>query len=53
MPNKEGGYAPEHTPMSTAETENGFVVHCDVVIGNVEHDQLLTIVDAVEERISR
>ncbi|MFO1065547.1 MAG: IS1182 family transposase [Pirellulales bacterium] len=48
LPNKEGGYAPNYTPMSTAETENGFVVHCDVVIGNVEHDQLLTIVDAVE-----
>ncbi|MFO1066850.1 MAG: hypothetical protein U0892_23595 [Pirellulales bacterium] len=28
LPNKEGGYAPNYTPMSTAETENGFVVHC-------------------------
>ncbi len=31
----------------TTETDSGLIVHCDVVIGNVEHDQLLTIVATV------
>ncbi len=39
--NKEGGYAPNYTPMAVTETESGFIVAADVVIGNVEHDQLL------------
>ncbi len=33
--------------MVTTETDSGLIVHCDVVIGNVEHDQLLTIVATV------
>ena len=48
LPNKEGGYAPNYTPMATVETGAGLIVHADVVIGNVEHDQLPAIVDAVE-----
>ena len=48
LPNKEGGYAPNYTPMITTEIGSGFIVHCDVVIGNVEHDQLLTSVNTVE-----
>ena len=47
LPNKEGGYAPNYTPMVTTETLSGLIVHCDVLIGNVEHDQFTTIVDAV------
>lgn len=47
LPNKEGGYAANYTPMVTTETDSGLIVHCDVVIGNVEHDQLLTIVATV------
>ena len=49
LPNKEGGYAANYTPMATTETENGFIVHCDVVIGNVEHDQLGGVLDVVAE----
>ena len=48
LPNKEGGYAANYTPMATTETESGFVVQCEVVIGNVEHDQVVAILDAVE-----
>jgi hypothetical protein len=48
LPNKEGGYAANYTPMATAETENGFIVDADVVIGNVEHDQLVETVERVE-----
>lgn len=48
LPNKEGGYAPNYTPMITTEIGSGFIVHCDVVIGNVEHNQLLSIVNTVD-----
>jgi transposase len=48
LPNKEGGYAANYTPMATTETENGFIVYADVVIGNVEHDQMVSTLDHVE-----
>lgn len=46
LPNKEGGYAPNYTPMATTETQSGLIVQADVVIGNVEHDQLIDTIDA-------
>jgi len=48
LPNKEGGYAANYTPMATTETKNGFIVDSDVVIGNVEHDQMIPTVERVE-----
>jgi transposase len=48
LPNKEGGYAANYTPMATVETGGGLIVHCDVVIGNVEHNQLPAIIDTVQ-----
>jgi transposase len=48
LPNKEGGYAANYTPMATTETTSGLIVDCEVVIGNVEHDQFTTIVDTVQ-----
>ncbi len=48
LPNKEGGYAANYTPMVTTETASGFIIDCDVVIGNVEHDQFGTIIDCVQ-----
>lgn len=47
LPNKEGGYAPNYTPMATVDSEGGFIVSADVMIGNVEHHQFATIVDSV------
>ncbi len=47
LPNKEGGYAPNYTPMVTTDSEGGFIVDTEVMIGNVEHDQFATIVDSV------
>jgi hypothetical protein len=49
LPNKEGGYAANFTPMATTETGGGLIVHCDVLIGNVELDQFSTIVDCVAD----
>ena len=48
LPNKTGGYAANYTPMATTETESGLIIDCDVVIGNVEHDQFDSIVDTVQ-----
>ena len=48
LPNKEGGYAANYTPMATTETGMGLIVSSEVVIGNVEHDQLATIVETVQ-----
>lgn len=48
LPNKEGGYAPNYTPMAVTETENGFIVGADVLIGNVEHVVLAAMMDQIE-----
>jgi len=49
LPNKEGGYAPNYTPTVVTETTGGFIVDADVLIGNVEHLTLVTMVDAIAE----
>ena len=48
LPNKEGGYAANYTPMATTETGMGLIVCAEVVIGNVEHDQLASVVETVQ-----
>ena len=48
LPNKEGGYAANYTPMAVTETENGFIVGADVLIGNIEHTVLTTMIDTIE-----
>jgi transposase len=47
LPNKEGGYAPNYTPTVVTETTGGFIVDADVLIGNVEHLTLTTMVDTI------
>lgn len=49
LPNKEGDYAPNYTPMATTETQSGLIVDADVFIGNVEHQQPGSIIDTVNE----
>lgn len=48
LPNKEGGYAPNYTPMAVTETQNGFIVNEDVVVGNVEHTHAIPMVEDIE-----
>ena len=48
LPNKEGGYAPNYTPMAVTETQNGFIVDNDVLIGTVEHICMMDMIDAIE-----
>jgi transposase len=47
LPNKEGGYAPNYTPLAVNEMLNGFIVDSDVVIGNVEHFCMTTMVETI------
>ena len=49
LPSKEGGYAPNYTPMAVTETENGFIVGVDLLIGNVEHTVIMGMIESVEE----
>lgn len=49
LQNKEGGYAPNYTPMCVTETENAFIVGADVVAGNVEHTELFPMVEEIGE----
>jgi len=48
LPNKSGGYAPNYTPMAVTETENGFIVGMEVLIGNVEHTEAVSMIDSLE-----
>ena len=52
LPNKEGGYAPNYTPMCLNDMLNGFIVEADVVIGNVEHTCMTTMVDTVSSEFN-
>lgn len=45
LPNKEGGYAPNYTPMAATDAHRGFLVYADVIPSTWEH---LTTVDAVD-----
>jgi transposase len=47
LPNKEGGYAANYTPMVTTDSTGGFIISTDVMIGNVEHDQLTVSIDSI------
>jgi transposase len=49
MPNKEGGYAPNYTPVATTDGESGFVVDCDVLNAVNEGPAAIPSVDRIEE----
>ena len=49
MPNKEGGYAPNYTPVATTDGERGFIVDCDVLAEVNEGPAALPSVDRIEE----
>jgi len=49
MPNKEGGYAPNYTPIATTDGHRGFIVDCEVVAEVNETGQATASVDRIEE----
>jgi transposase len=49
MPNKEGGYAPNYTPIATTDGERGFIVDCDVLDEVNEGAAAVPSVDRIDE----
>jgi transposase len=49
MPNKEGGYAPNYTPIATTDGHCGFIVDCDVTAEVNEGPLVIPSVDRIEE----
>lgn len=49
MPNKEGGNAPNYTPLAATDTTQGFIVDCDVTADPREDGQTLATVDRIQE----
>jgi len=49
MPNKEGGYAPNYTPVVATDGACGFIADCDVIAGPNEQTELLPSVDRIRE----
>jgi transposase len=52
LPNKEGGYAPNYTPLIAVESELGMIVSTTIFNGTNEQDYLIGIVDEVESSYS-
>jgi transposase len=53
MPNKEGGYAPNYTPVAATDGTANFIVDCDVIPGPNEHMELLPSADRIEENFEK
>ena len=49
MSNKEGGYAPNYTPIATTDGHEGFILDCDVLAQANESDALPESMDRVKE----
>ena len=49
MPNKEGGYAPNYTPVATPDGTCGFILDCDVISGPNEQNELLPSMERIRE----
>ena len=49
MPNKEGGYAPNYTPLAATDAACGMIVDCDVIAAPNEQTETLSTVDRIEE----
>jgi transposase len=53
MPNKEGGYAPNYTPLAATDAASGMIVDCDVIAAPREESETLATVDRIEESFGR
>lgn len=49
QPNKEGGFAPNYTPMAAVDAHRGFIVSADVLADGDEGSATVAMVDAVTE----
>jgi transposase len=53
MPNKEGGYAPNYTPLAATDAACGMIVDCDVIAAPHEQSETLSTVDRIGETFGR
>lgn len=51
LPNKEGGYAPNYTPLVTAEGSHGFLLDCDVITNTSEGAELVPSLDRIQAEL--
>jgi transposase len=51
LPNKEGGYAPNYTPMLAVDGESRMVVDGDIVPGRCEDEAIVPSLDRVEQTL--
>jgi transposase len=49
MPNKEGGYAPNYTPLAATDVQGDWIVDCEVIAAPNEQNETLPTVDRIEE----
>lgn len=49
MPNKEGGQAPNYTPMAAADVHRGFLVQVDVLPDVCEHVAAVPMIDGISQ----
>lgn len=49
LPNKEGGFAPNYTPLATVDVASGMIVASDVIAGSDEEHHLAAAVLEVQE----
>ena len=47
-PNKEGGFAPNFTPLATVDMRSGLIVACEVIAMTNEEHHLVSQVEAVQ-----
>jgi transposase len=48
LPNKEGGFGPNYTPMATVESQTGAIVHANVLVNSDEAGAVMPAVAAAE-----
>jgi transposase len=53
MPNKEGGYAPNYTPVATTDGHLGFILHAEVLAEVNESSAVAASVDRIEETFGK
>ena len=49
LPNKEGGFAPNFTPLATTESQGGFIADAEVLPGGEDPQQAVETVDRIDE----
>jgi len=50
LPNKEGGFAPNYTPLATVDVDSGFIVSADVISTVDEDKHLILAIEDVQEQ---